>query len=58
MNETQEDNGDFAIDHDLMNFINNTVKGAIEEGVQEVVDKELSLMVNGDSFKKECGGSH
>ena len=51
MNETQ-DNGDFAIDHDLMNFINNSVQSAIEEGVQEVVDRELSLMINGDGFKK------
>ena len=50
MNETQ-DNGDFAIDHDLMNFINDTVQSAIEEAVQEVVDKELSLMIKGDSFK-------
>ena len=51
MNKTQ-DNGDFAIDHDLMNFIHNTVRNAIEEGVQEVVDQELSLMINGDGFKK------
>ncbi len=54
MNKTQ-DNGDFVIDHDLMNFINNTVQSAIEEGVQEVVDKELSLMIQGDAFKKRVG---
>ena len=51
MNETQ-DNVDFVIDHDLMNFIDDTVKSAIQDRVQEVVDKELSLMINGDSFKK------
>ena len=57
MNETQ-DNGDFAIDHDLMNFINDTVKSAIQDRVQEVVDRELSLMVNGDSFKKRVADLH
>ncbi len=51
MKKTQY-NGDFAIDDDLMNFINDTVKMHIEEGVQEVVDRELSLMINGDGFKK------
>jgi hypothetical protein len=46
-------NRDFAIDYDLMNFINDTVKAAIEDEVQETVDKELLLMVRGDSFSRE-----
>ena len=43
---------DFAIDYDLANFINDTVKGAIEGAVQDTVDTELLLMFNGDGFKK------
>jgi hypothetical protein len=43
---------DFTIDYDLMNFINDTVKTAIQDEAQEIVDKELLLMVNGESFKK------
>jgi hypothetical protein len=43
---------DFAIDYDLMNFIKDTVKSAIEDAVQGTVDDELLLMLNGDGFKK------
>ena len=43
---------DFAIDYDLKNFIDDTIKTAIEEAVQSSVDKELLLMVRGEGFKK------
>ncbi len=43
---------DFCIDYYLMNFINDAVKSAIQDRVQEVVDRELSLMIKGDGFKK------
>lgn len=46
-------NRDFAVDYDLGNYIHDTVTGAIEEAVQETVDKELLLMVKGESFKKQ-----
>jgi len=49
-------NRDFAIDYDLMNFINDTVKIAMEDGVQDAVDKELWLMVNGEGFEKRING--
>ena len=53
MNQRQTHlNRDFAIDYDLMNFINDTVKGAIEDAVQDIVDQELLLMVNSDGFEK------
>jgi hypothetical protein len=51
MNQTRP-NRDFSIDYDLMNYINDTVKIAIEDAVQNTVDKELLLMVNGEGFKK------
>jgi hypothetical protein len=44
---------DFVIDYDLMNFVNDTVKAAIKDEIQEKVDKELLRMVNGDSFKRQ-----
>ena len=43
-------NRDFVIDYDLLNFINDTVKMAIEDLVQEIVDKEFLLMVQGRGF--------
>jgi hypothetical protein len=43
---------DFVRDYDLMNYINDTVTCAIEDAVQDSVDKELLLMVNGEGFKK------
>ncbi len=43
---------DFAIDYDLMNYVNDTVKAAIKESIQETVDRELVLMIRGDGFKK------
>jgi hypothetical protein len=43
---------DFGIDDDLFNFINDTVRTAIEEEIQEVVDKELLLMIKGQHFEK------
>ncbi len=43
---------DFALDYNLMNFINDIVKSAIEDRVQEVVDRELSLMIKGRHFEK------
>ena len=53
MNQSQpRPNKDFSIDYDLMNFINDAVKSAIEDTVQNTVDKELLLMVNGEGFKK------
>jgi hypothetical protein len=45
-------NRDFSIDYDLMNYINDTVKSAIEDAVLDILDKELLLMVNGEGFKK------
>jgi hypothetical protein len=45
-------NRDFAIDYDLMNYINDTISAAIENAVQESVDQELSMMVRGEGFKK------
>jgi hypothetical protein len=57
MNQSQPyPNRDFAIDYDLMNFINDTVKSAIKDAVQDTVDKELSLMVNGEAFQKRING--
>jgi hypothetical protein len=43
---------DFSIDFDLLNYINDTVQSAIEDYVQEVVDKELWLMLKGQHFEK------
>jgi hypothetical protein len=43
---------DFVIDYDLMNYIHDTVKSAIQDAVQDTVDTELLLMVNGEDFKK------
>ena len=43
---------DFVIDYDLMNYIHDTVKSAFGDAVQDAVDKELLLMVNGEGFKK------
>ncbi|MGO9118947.1 MAG: hypothetical protein ACLQPD_15225 [Desulfomonilaceae bacterium] len=45
-------NRDFAIDYDLMNYINDTISAAIENAVQESVDQELTMMIRGESFKK------
>jgi hypothetical protein len=45
-------NRDFSIDFDLMNYINDTVKIAIEDAIQDAVDKEILLMVNGEGFLK------
>ena len=45
-------NRDFAIDYDLMNYINDTISAAIENAVQELVDQELTMMIGGESFKK------
>ena len=42
---------DFAIDHDLMNYINDTISAAIENAVQESIDQELTMMVKGEGFK-------
>jgi hypothetical protein len=44
---------DFVIDYDLMNYIQDTVKAAMEEEIQEAVDKELLLMVRGESFNRQ-----
>jgi hypothetical protein len=44
---------DFVIDYDLMNFINDAVKTAMEEEIQETVDQELLLMVHGESFDRQ-----
>jgi len=53
MNQNYTTRGkDFSIDYDLMNWINDTVKDAIEHEVQDTVDKELLLMASGESFKK------
>jgi hypothetical protein len=49
---TRQPSRDFVIDYDLMNWINDTVKAAMEEEVQDAVDKELLLMVNGEGFKR------
>ncbi len=49
---------DFSLDYDPMNFINDTVKSAIEEGVQEMVDRELSLMIQRRWLQEAGGGSH
>jgi hypothetical protein len=43
---------DFAIDYDLMNYINDKISSAIENSVQEAVDEELTMMVRGEGFKK------
>ncbi len=43
---------DFAIDYDLMNYINDTISAAIENEVQESIDQELTMMIRGESFKK------
>jgi hypothetical protein len=43
---------DFAIDYDLMNYINDKISSAIENAVQEAVDQELTMMVRGEGFKK------
>ncbi len=43
---------DIAIDYDLMNCINDRIKRAIEEAVQNSVDRELLLMVRGEGFKQ------
>ncbi len=52
MNHRQTDpHRDFAIDYDLKNFIDDTIKTAIEEAVQSSVDKELLLLVRGGGFK-------
>ena len=54
MNESHTSpQSDFAIDYDLMNWINDAIKTALEDEVQETVDKELLLMVRGDSFKRQ-----
>ena len=45
-------NRHFAIDYDLMNYINDTISAAIENAVQESVDQELTMMIRGESFKK------
>ncbi len=45
-------NRDFAIDYDLINFINDIVSAAIENAVQETVDAELTMMMRGEGFKK------
>lgn len=45
-------NRDFAIDYDLMNYINDTISAAIENAVQESIDQELTMMVKGEGFKK------
>jgi|SRR5271157_3408790 len=45
-------NRDFAIDYDLMNFINDSISVAIENAVQETVDAELTMMMRGEGFKK------
>jgi len=45
-------NRDFAIGHDLMSYINDTIPAAIENAVQELVDHELTTMIRGESFKK------
>ncbi len=50
MNQNRS-NRDFAVDYDLMNYVNDTVKTAIEEAVENSVDKELLLMISGDGFK-------
>lgn len=56
MNQSQPyPNRDFAIDYDLMNYINDTVKSAIKDAVQDTVDSELLLMINGESFGKRIG---
>lgn len=53
MNQRQtQRNRDFSIDYDLMNYINHTVKSAIEDAVLDILDQELLLMVNGEGFKK------
>jgi hypothetical protein len=49
---TRQPSRDFVIDYDLMNWINDTVTAAMEGEIQETVDKELLLMVNGESFKR------
>jgi hypothetical protein len=43
---------DFAIDYDLMDYINDTISAEIENAVQESVDYELAMMVTGEGFKK------
>lgn len=43
---------DFAIDYDLMNYINDAISAAIENAVQESVDQELTMMIRSESFKK------
>jgi len=45
-------NRDLAIDYDLMNYINDTISTAIENAVQESVDRELTMMIRGEGFKK------
>jgi hypothetical protein len=45
-------NRDFAIDYDLMNYINDTISSAIENSVQEAVDQELTMMIRGERFQK------
>jgi hypothetical protein len=53
MNRTaSRPNRDFAIDYDLMNYINDTVSTAIENAVQESVDQELTMMIRSESFNK------
>jgi hypothetical protein len=42
MNQTQTLlNRDFAIDYDLMNFIDDTVKAAVQDEIQEMVAQSL-----------------
>ncbi|MFH0823694.1 MAG: hypothetical protein V2B18_13175 [Pseudomonadota bacterium] len=43
---------DVAIDYDVMNYVNYTVKTAIAEAVQDAVDRELLLMISGEGFTK------
>lgn len=39
-------------DHDLKFFIEGTISAALEDAVQDVVDRELLFMVKGEGFEK------
>ena len=43
---------DFAVDYDLMKYINDKISIAIKDSVQESVDQELTMMIGSEGFKK------